>query len=100
MITDATELDIAPCPQSLPDLRAIKYSSLAIGAISRAPQLGQRLWDRIKRQFDAAVVQNLVFCSGYTIEEIDGECFKVDLQYSSQSHCICTQSRGTFSGYR
>ncbi|KAF8425230.1 hypothetical protein EV426DRAFT_561657, partial [Tirmania nivea] len=37
------------------------------------------LRERIKGKFDAAVAQGLVFCNGYTVEEVDGECFKFSM---------------------
>jgi len=79
MISDATELDGSPRLQPLPDFRAVKANPLGTLSLPRAVPLIPNLRERIKGKFDTAVAQSLVFCNGYAVEEVDGECFTVGL---------------------
>lgn len=73
MISDATELEVSPPLQTLPDFRAVKANSL--GTLPRTVPLVPKLRERIKEKYDTAVAQGLVFCNGDTVQKVDGECF-------------------------
>ena len=79
MINDTAELEVSPRP--LPDFRALKASTL--GTLPRTVPLVSNLREWIKGKFDAAVAQGRVFCNGYTVEEVKGECFKVGLNINT-----------------